>query len=447
MNDFSKGKVWRNIIAQAAPLTVAQLVQLFYNIVDRIYIGHLPGTDHMALTGIGLTFPVITLIAAFTNLFGMGGTPLFSIARGERNEAKAEQIMGNVCSLIITTSFFIFGVCYLLKRPILYLFGASDASYMYADAYLRIYLFGTVFSMLATGMNGFINAQGFPKIGMITTIIGAVMNLILDPVFIFVLDMGVSGAAAATVISQAVSALWVMRFLTGKKTLLRIRKKNLKINWKLACSIMGLGLSGFIVQATNCLVQIVCNIRLQTYGGDLYVGIMTVLNSVREVLSLPVYGLTSGCQPVLGFNYGAKEYGRVKAGIRFTAGIGILYTFLAWVFVMMSPHFLISIFTNDKNMILYGSHALQSYFFGFCFMAFQFVGQCTFQSLGYARRAICFSLLRKVVIVVPLTWILPVCGMGVNGVFAAEPLSNFIGGLACFCTMWMTVYRKIGDGN
>lgn len=447
MNDFSKGKVWRNIIAQAAPLTVAQFVQLFYNIVDRIYIGHLPGTDHMALTGIGLTFPVITLIAAFTSLFGMGGTPLFSIARGERNEAKAEQIMGNVCSLIIGTSFLIFGVCYLLKRPILYMLGASDASYMYADAYLRIYLFGTVFSMLATGMNGFINAQGFPKIGMITTIIGAVMNLILDPVFIFALDMGVSGAAAATVISQAVSALWVMRFLTGKKTLLRIRKKNLKINWKLACSIMSLGLSGFIVQATNCLVQIVCNIRLQTYGGDLYVGIMTVLNSVREVLSLPVYGLTSGCQPVLGFNYGAKEYGRVKAGIRFTAGIGILYTFLAWVFVMMSPHFLLSIFTNDKNMILHGSHALQIYFFGFCFMAFQFVGQCTFQSLGYAKRAICFSLLRKVVIVVPLTWILPMCGMGVTGVFVAEPLSNFIGGLACFCTMWMTVYRRIGDGN
>lgn len=447
MNDFSKGKVWRNIIAQAAPLTVAQLVQLFYNIVDRIYIGHLPGTDHMALTGIGLTFPVITLIAAFTNLFGMGGTPLFSIARGERDEEKAEQIMGNVCALIIGTSFLIFGVCYLLKRPILYLFGASDASYMYANAYLRIYLFGTVFSMLATGMNGFINAQGFPKIGMITTVIGAAMNLILDPVFIFVLDMGVAGAAVATVISQAVSAAWVMRFLTGKKTLLRIRRKNLRINWKLAGSIMSLGLSGFIVQGTNCLVQIVCNIRLQTYGGDLYVGIMTVLNSVREVLSLPVQGLTSGCQPVLGFNYGAKEYGRVKAGIRFTAMIGILYTFLAWALVMMSPHFFLSIFTNDNNMILHGIDALQIYFFGFCFMAFQFVGQCTFQSLGYARRAICFSLLRKVVIVVPLTWILPMCGLGVTGVFIAEPLSNFIGGLACFCTMWITVYRKIGDGD
>lgn len=444
--DFSQGKVWKNIIFQAIPLTLAQLVQLLYNVVDRIYIGHLPGADNMALTGIGLTFPVITLVAAFTNLFGTGGTPLFSIARGREDEKEAEKIMGNVFSLLIRTSVFLFLFCYFLRRPILFLFGASEGSYVYADQYLRIYLFGTLFSMVATGMNGFINAQGYPRIGMLTTVIGAALNLLLDPLFIFVFQMGVGGAALATVISQSVSAVWVFRFLTGRKAILRIKKENLKLEGRLVKDIMALGTSGFIVQATNALVQIVCNITLQSYGGDLYVGIMTVLNSVRELLSLPVSGITSGCQPILGYNYGAKKMGRVKEGIRFTALIGVGYTLIAWAFVMKFPHFLFSIFTEDVSMIESGNAALQIYFFGFCFMAFQFTGQCTFQSLGYAKRAIFFSLFRKVIIVVPLTLLLPVWGLGVDGVFWAEPVSNLIGGLACFLTMWFTVYRKLENG-
>ncbi len=300
--DFSQGKVWKNIIFQAIPLTLAQLVQLLYNVVDRVYIGHLPGAENMALTGIGLTFPVITLIAAFTNLFGSGGTPLFSISRGKGEEEEAEKIMGNVFSLILRASLFLFLFCYLLRRPILFLFGASEGSYVYADEYLKIYLFGTAFSMVAAGMNGFINAQGYPKIGMLTTVIGAILNLLLDPLFIFVFHMGVSGAALATVLSQSVSAIWVFRFLTGRKAVLKIKKENLKLDGRLVKDIMALGTSGFIVQATNALVQIVCNITLQSYGGDLYVGIMTVLNSVRELLSLPVSGITNGCQPILGYN-------------------------------------------------------------------------------------------------------------------------------------------------
>lgn len=443
-NDFSKGKVWQNIVAQAIPLTLAQLVQLLYNVVDRIYIGHLPGTDNMALTGVGLTFPVVTLIAAFTNLFGTGGTPLFSIARGAGEEERAEKIMGNVCSLLLGSSVLIFLFCYLFRKPVLYLFGASDASYAYADEYLRIYLFGTAFSMISTGMNGFINAQGFPRMGMMTTVLGAVLNLILDPVFIFVFHMGVSGAALATVISQAVSAGWVLHFLTGKKALLPLERKNMKIQWSLAGNIMTLGASGFIVQATNCLVQIVCNATLQIHGGDLYVGIMTVINAVRELLSLPVSGVTSGSQPILGYNYGAKQYERVKAGIRFTTAIGIGYTVAAWALVMVCPHLLISVFTDDAAMIHAGVGALQIYFFGFCFMSFQFTGQCAFQALGYAKRAIFFSLLRKAVIVVPLTLLLPEMGFGVDGVFLAEPISNVIGGLACFITMWLSLYRKLG---
>lgn len=442
--DFARGKVWQNIIAQSIPLILAQLVQLLYNVVDRIYIGHLPGADSMALTGIGLVFPLTTLIAAFTFLFGTGGTPLFSIARGAGEEGRAEKILGNTFSLLLGTSLMLFLFCYILRRPILYLFGASDDSYLYADAYLKIYLLGTAFTMLSTGLNGFINAQGFPRIGMLTTLLGAVLNLILDPVFIFGMNMGVSGAALATVLSQFVSGVWVLKFLTGKKALLCIKKKNLRPDWRLAREIMTLGLSGFIMQGTNCLVQVVCNATLKIYGGDLYVGIMTVINSAREILSLPVSGITSGAQPVLGYNYGAKAYDRVRQGIRFTAVLGIIYTLLAWLLVLLNPHLLLSVFTEDTAMIEAGVGALRLYFFGFFFMAFQFTGQSAFTALGYSRHAIFFSLLRKAVIVAPLTILLPRLGLGVNGVFLAEPVSNAIGGLACFVTMYLALYRKLG---
>lgn len=443
--DFSQGKISKNIIRQAIPLTLAQLVQLLYSVTDRIYIGHLSDTDNLALTGIGLTFPIITLVAAVTNLFGSGGTPLFSIARGRGQEERAQKIMGNVFTLLLGSSVLIFVFCYLFRRPILYLFGAGDASYVYADAYLQIYLFGTTCSMLATGMNGFINAQGFPGIGMLTTIIGAVLNLILDPVFIFVLHMNVRGAAFATVISQTVSGFWVIRFLTGKKSLLKLQASDMKLEGRLVRDISALGITGFIMQATNATVQIVCNLSLQSYGGDLYVGIMAVINSVRELLSLPVMGITSGCQPILGYNYGAGKLTRVKEGIRFTALIGMTYTLAAWGFVMLAPHLLFSLFTNDPAMADSGAKALNIYFFGFCFMAFQFTGQCTFQALGYAKRAVFFSLFRKVIIVVPLTLLLPAAGFGANGVFLAEPVSNLIGGLTCFCTMWASVYRKLEE--
>lgn len=442
-NDFSKGPVWRNIVSQAIPLTVAQLVQLLYNIVDRIYLGHMGDGQNMALTGVGLTFPVITLIMAFSCLFGMGGTPLFSIARGAKEEEKADAIMGNVFALLVSASFILLAVCYMFRKPILYLFGASDASYIYANQYLQIYLLGTPFVMITTGMNGFINAQGFPKVGMKTTLLGAILNLILDPIFIFGLGMGVRGAALATILSQIVSALWVLRFLTGKKALHTLKRKNIKINRELTGQIVGLGMSGFIMQGTNCLVQVVCNATLQNYGGDLYVGIMTVLNSVREVLQLPVSGLTQGAQPVMGYNYGAKENQRVKSAIKFTTLVGMSYTLIAWIFVMLVPKFLFGIFTSDAEIIAKGPEALNIYFFGFFFMSFQFSGQIAFQALGFAKKAIFFSLLRKAFIVAPLVLILPMVGFGVNGVFLAEPISNAIGGLACFTTMWFTLYKKL----
>lgn len=442
-NDFSKGSVKRLILAQALPLTLAQAVQLLYNIVDRIYIGHLENIGDIALTGLGITFPVIVIIAAFTSLFGTGGATLFSLARGKGEEDEAENILGNVFALLASSSVLLFVFCYLLREPILFLFGASEESFFYADEYLRIYLFGTVFSMLSTGLNGYINAQGFPRIGMFTTLIGAVINIILDPIFIFGLDMGIRGAALATVISQMLSALWVLRFLTGKKAILKLKKEKIKISASRTKQIMNLGIPGFVMQGTNSLVTIVCNNQLQSYGGDLYVGIMTVINSVREMISLPVMGISNGAQPVLGFNYGARKNDRVKEGIRFTAILGTVYTLVAWIIVMLIPEFLIGIFSDETETIVTGASMLNIYFFGFVFMAFQFAGQSTFQALGKAKQAIFFSLLRKAIIVVPLTLILPAIGFGVEGVYLAEPISNALGGLACFFTMYFMIYRKL----
>ncbi len=442
--DFSQGKVWRHIARQAVPLTLAQLVQLLYNIVDRIYIGRMDGVGSAALTGIGVTFPVITLITAFTSLYATGGTPLFSIARGAGEEKRAARVLGSVFTLLLSTSFVLMALCYAFERPILYLFGASDASYGYAHDYLAIYLLGTPLTMLATGLNGFINAQGFPRIGMLTTVIGAALNLVLDPIFIFALDMGIAGAAIATVISQAVSCLWVLRFLTSSRVRIPLSREHLRPALSLTRQIVSLGTSGFIMQATNCLVQVVCNATLLAYGGDLYVGVMTIINSVRSVLDMPVFGINHGAQPVLGYNYGAKRYSRVREAIRFTTAIGVCYTLLSWLVVFLFPEAFIAVFSDDPALLSAAPHALHLYFFGFFFMSFQFAGQTAFQALGFAKHAIFFSLLRKAVIVAPLTLLLPRLGFGVDGVFLAEPISNAIGGLACFITMMLTVYRKLG---
>lgn len=446
-NDFSQGPVWRRIMAQAIPLTVAEIVHLLYNVVDRVYIGHLSSTDSMALTGVGLIFPIVSLIAAFTSLFGTGGAPLFAIARGAQEEEKASRIQSNVFVLLVGCSLVLMALCYAFQKPVLYLFGASDASYPYAEAYLTLYLLGTPFTMLATGMNGFINAQGFPRIGMLTTMLGAILNLVLDPLFIFVFKMGVRGAAIATVISQVVSALWVLRFLTGKQALIPLRRDHMKIQIPLLKKILSLGIVGFIMKGTNSLVQIVCNATLQTYGGDLYVGIMTVVNSVREILYLPVSGITSGAQPVIGFNYGAKAYSRVRQGIKFMTIACTAYTAASWIAVLAATRFFVSIFSSDAAMLAAGPHALNIYFFGFVFMAFQSSGQASFQALGDAHHAVFFSLFRKVIIVVPLTLLFPRLGFGVDGVFMAEPVSNLLGGLACFITMYLTVYRRMGKAE
>ncbi|MBR2802804.1 MAG: MATE family efflux transporter [Erysipelotrichaceae bacterium] len=443
--DFGKGKVGTLIIRQAIPLTIAELVHLLYNIVDRIYIGHLPEVGGMALTGIGLTFPIITLVTAFTRLFSSGGGPLYAMARGSQNEERAGRLMGNVLSALLFCGVFLTVFGYLFERPILYLFGASDASYVYAHDYLNIYLIGTVFTMIATGMNVFINAQGYPQTGMKTVLIGAVINLLLDPLFIFQLNMGVKGAAWASIIGQAASAFWVLRFLFDPHNPQRLKREKMKIEFPLLKEIMKVGATGFCFAATSSLTQILCNATLQNYGGDIYVGVMSVLNSVREITSLPSNGVGSGAQPVLSYNYGARKYGRVKEGIRFFTLVNLVYLLLIWAIVFVFPGFFIRLFSEDASLLQEGVPALRLFFFGYAFIALQFSGQQTFQALGKAKQAVFFSLLRKVVIVAPLTVLLPAMGFGVNGVFAAEPISNIIGGTASFVTMWLTLYRKLPD--
>lgn len=443
-NDFSKGSVCRHILLQAVPLTIAQLIQLLYNIVDRMYIGHLPGTNGEALTGVGLVFPIISIISAFTNLFASGGAPLFSIARGAGEEQKASRIMNNTFSMLCITAVVLMTICYLFEQPILFLFGASDVTYSYASEYLGIYLSGTLFLMMGTGMNQFISAQGFPGTSMAVVVSGAVLNILLDPLFIFVFGLGIRGAAIATVLSQLVSAVLVLRFFMGKRTLCRLDPVRMRPESALVRKIAGLGMSGFIMAVTNGLVQIVCNVTLKQFGGDLYIGVMTILNSVREIANIVIVGITNGVQPILGFNYGAGEYRRVKKAILIAALMGFLYTTMVWAVIMLQPDIFIRMFSDSESMVAPGREALKLYFFGFFFMSFQFAGQSTFVALGKSKHAIFFSLFRKVVIVVPLTVFLPrFWDLGVNGVYLAEPISNAVGGLACFITMMCVVWGEL----
>lgn len=432
----------RNIIHMAVPMTVAQLINILYNVVDRMYLGRLPG--HLALTGLGLCLPIISILMGFANLCGMGGAPLCSIHRGRGETDEAERIMGNSFALLLLFGLSLTGLCLAFRRPILYLFGASDLTFPYANDYLTIYILGTVFVMVGLGMNPFINSQGFSRMGMMTVTVGAVVNIVLDPIFIFGMGMGVRGAALATVISQGCSAVWVLRFLTGRRAILRLRLSALRLHAGRVKRILSLGSSGFAMSMTNSLVQVLCNATLQAWGGELYVGVMTVINSIREVISMPVQGITNGCQPVLGYNYGAGEYRRVRQGIRFTTALTLSYSLVVWLLVLIFPEALIRIFNNEPDLIAAGIPAFRIYFATFFCMSFQFIGQSVFVGLGRSRQAVFFSLLRKAFIVAPLTLLLPALGLGVDGVFLAEPISNVVGGLACLLTMYAVVYRPLG---
>ena len=437
--DFENGKIAQNIARTAFPMLIAQVLSLLYSIVDRIYIGRIPGEGTSALGAVGLCFPVIILITGFTNMFGMGGSPLFSMEMGRGNKEKAETIMNTSFRLLVVTALVIMVAGELFAEPLLRLFGASDNAIGYSVVYLRIYLTGTLFSMVTTGMNPFINAQGFPGIGMLSVVVGAVLNLILDPFFIFVLEMGVSGAAVATVISQGCSVIVVARCLFGKKLEQRIyfrKVSRIRDYFPFAGDIVGLGTAPFIMQCTNSLVQIACNSVLMTFGGEIYVSIMTIVSSVRQILDTPVMAVVEGTSPIISYNYGARRAANVRKAIAIMMAVTVPYTFIVWIMILWRPEMFISIFSSDKTLLSDAIPALHLYFFAYIFQALQYSGQTVFKALNKKKQAVFFSLFRKVVMVIPLTYLFPyVCGFGAEGVFMAEPVSNIIGGLACFITM------------
>ncbi len=446
--DFSKGSVPALIMRLGTPIMLAELVHVLYSVVDRMYIGRMPDGGTLALTGIGVCFPLITLIGAFANLCSTGGATLATIARGEGDDARAQRIMETAFTGLLGIGVFLTAVLYFTAPVTLRLLGGDEETLAPALSYFRVYVLGTVPVLISLGMNAYINAQGFPRVGMVTVLLGAALNIALDPLFIYALDMKAQGAALATVISQTAGAAWVLLFLCGKKPPLRLQR--LKIDGKEMRSILKLGVTGFTFKVTNSLTQAIVNIMLKAWGGalsTLYVGGMSLINSLREIMSLPTNGVTAAGQSVMSYNYGAKEYRRVSDCIWFMFLCGLVTNVCMWALVMLAPEPLICIFSNDQALIRTAAECARIYFGAFPFMALQMAGQSTFVALNYPRYALFFSLLRKVLLVAPLTLLLPGLGLGVHGVFWAEFLSQLTGASLCFITMHRLIWRHMKEGR
>lgn len=413
------------MVSMAVPSIVAQVINILYNIVDRIYIGHIEGVGMEALTGVGVTFPIITLISAFSAFVGAGGAPLAAIWLGKGDRRHAEKILGNGVVMLLFFSVVLMGVFYVFKKPLLYLFGASDATITYAVDYISIYLLGTVFVELALGLNAFIVSQGQSRIAMMAVLIGAAVNIILDPVFIFGLHMGVKGAARATVISQALSALWTVVFLVSKRSSLTIKPEAMKPDFRVAGSVMALGISPFIMRATESLVSVVLNSGLQRYGGDIYVGSLTIMQSVMQMYSAPLGGFTQGVQPIISYNFGAGNFDRVKKLYRSMITTCFLFAAGATVLVMIFPGFFAGMFTNDEALIALVEKMMPVFMCGMLVFGFQQGIQPTFLALGQAKLSFFIAVFRKVILLVPLALILPL-RFGVMGIYFAEPVSDVL---------------------
>lgn len=431
----------RLIFSMTIPAVVAQLINVVYNMVDRIYIGHIPNVGAQALTGLGLSLPVILLIQAFSALAGMGGAPQASIELGRGNRNRAERILGNSVSMLFLFALVLIFGFYLVKTPLLYLFGASDATIFYAEDYLNIYLMGTFFVMAYQGLNMYISCQGYAKTAMISVLIGAILNIGLDPLFIFGLNMGIKGAALATVLSQGVSAVWVVHFLLGKKTGLKIRKENLRLQAKVTGSILALGVSPFIMQSTESLISIVLNRGLKIYGGDLYVGTLTILQSVMQLIVIPVQGFSQGIQPIISYNYGAQKIKRVRKtfGIAFVVICGFSFVFTG--LVMLLPHIFVSLFTNDPHMFELASSKLPLFLAGLLVFGIQMTCQNTFMGLGKAKSSLFIALWRKVLLLIPLALVLPKF-FGVDGIYWSEPIADTVSAITAGILFVLTVWRK-----
>lgn len=442
--DFSQGSVLEILVRMAAPMSLALLINILYSVVDRIYIGHIPEAGRLSLTGIGLISPIVTIIVAFQNLFGVGGSPLFSIARGEENDEKASCILHNACFMLLLNGILLTLIVLLTSRKLLYMIGASDETYPYASSYLRIYILGTVFVLFSLGLNPYINAQGNAREGMLTVLIGAVVNLILDPIFIFWFHMGIQGAAVATVIAQLCSAVWVFLYFRSSRSNYQLSFRAFKPDVKVIGQIASLGITEFVFQLTNSVVLLLYNVKLLALGGDIYVTVMTVIYSIREITNVIMFGIVGASKPIIGYNFGARCYDRVKQGINYMTILNFIYLALIWVLVMIFPRFFILLFNSDAQLLEIGKTCVRIFFLFSFFGALQVSSQAVFVSLNWAKHALFFSLLRKIILIIPLTLILPsFFQLGAKGVFLAEPLSELIGGTACFITMRKTIWKQL----
>lgn len=426
-NDLGNDSIGKLIVHLTIPAIMAQLINALYNIVDRIYIGRIPEVGGAALTGVGVTFPIVMLISAFGVLLGMGGAPKAAIKMGEKNNDGAEEILGNCFSAMIVMAVALTLFFLVFQKQLLMMFGASDRTIIYGLQYLNIYVCGTIFVQGTLVLNSFITAQGFARTGMLTVLIGAVLNIALDPIFIFYLKLGVKGAAYATVISQGVSALWVTKFLTGNTTKIRIKRRYFKIKKKILLPIIGLGLSPFVMQSTNSIVNVVLNSSLQKFGGDLAVGAMTICGSIIQVLQMPVFGLAQGVQPIVSFNYGARKIDRVRKAFKILLFMSMGYCGTAWLIEILFPAMFVKLFTEDMELIKFTVWALNIYGAGLFMMGVQVPCQQTFVALGEAKVSLILSLLKKIILLVPFALIFPFFFENkVFAVFLAEPVAGIM---------------------
>lgn len=445
-NPMETGSIPKLLAQLAIPAVVAQIINLLYNIVDRIYIGHIPGIGAAALTGVGLFAPILMLLNAFAMLVGSGGAPRAAIAMGKKDHDTAEKIVGN-CFTLLTGFAVILTILFYISAPtLLKLFGASSTTMSYATAYARIYILGSFFVLIVLGMNPFITTQGFAKISMMTTVIGAVINIILDPVFIFVLGMGVRGAALATVLSQAVGAIWILRFLTGKKTILRLTKENMRLEVRVFGPCLALGISTFVMLSTESLLSISFTNSLSRYGGDVAVGAMTIITSINLLVAMPVQGICQGGQPIISYNYGADKPERVKKAFFTQFCACVAYTFTFWAVIMLFPQIFASIFTANKELVEYSSWALRIYMAGIFSTGFQISCQQSFMALGQAKVSLLLACLRKIILLIPLIFILPhFLPDKVFAVFLAEPVSDILAAATTtitFLTLFNSILKK-----
>ncbi len=443
IRDLGQGSITKLLAQLAIPAVVAQIVNLLYNIVDRIYIGHIPEIGAAALTGVGLFAPMLMLINAFAMLAGSGGAPRVAIHMGKKDNDTAERIMGNCFSLLMIFAVVLTVVFYIFAPNLLQLFGASETTLPYAIEYSRVYILGSVFVLIVMGMNPFVTTQGFAKISMLTTVIGAVINIILDPIFIFGLGMGVKGAALATVISQAVGSVWILRFLTGKKTILRLKRNNFKLEKVIVLPCIALGVSTFVMLSTESLLSVSFTSSLSRYGGDIAVGAMTIITSVSQLVLMPLQGICQGGQPIVGYNFGAGNNERVKKAFYTQLKVCVTYAVLCWGAIMAFPQLFVKMFTGDAELVQYATWAICIYMSGIFSLGVQICCQQSFMALGQAKISLFLACLRKIILLIPLIFILPIfLDNKVFGVFLAEPVSDIIAA-AITMTAFMSQFGKI----